>query len=179
MAHRSYSGPPKTSSPSFSLLCPWIHGLFPAIEFAVVTSPSLSNFGNPGPPNSRLPQLRRPHRRGEEHRRPQPFNALGLVPSIRFRSNGLDCGYRFAHACPDALACLLAPKSSGAGPTRSVRPPPLSLTPLAPLVSHACVVGVWSPPSDSDRTTRTTDNASRTRALTPLAPLVSRACAPA
>jgi hypothetical protein len=50
MAHRSYSGPPKTFSPQFSLLCPWIQGLFPAIEFVVVPSPSLPNSGDPGPP---------------------------------------------------------------------------------------------------------------------------------
>jgi hypothetical protein len=48
MAHRSYSGPPETFSLSFSLLCPWIHGLSPAIEFAVVPSPSLPNSGDPG-----------------------------------------------------------------------------------------------------------------------------------
>jgi hypothetical protein len=47
MAHRRYSGPPETFSPLFSLLCPWIHGLFPAIEFAVAFSPSLPNSGNP------------------------------------------------------------------------------------------------------------------------------------
>jgi hypothetical protein len=47
MAHRSFSGPPETFSPPFSPLCPWIHGLFPAIEFAVVPSPSLPNSGNP------------------------------------------------------------------------------------------------------------------------------------
>jgi hypothetical protein len=48
MAHRSYSDLPEAFSPSFSLLCPWIHGLFPAIEFAVVFSPSLPNSGDPG-----------------------------------------------------------------------------------------------------------------------------------
>jgi hypothetical protein len=49
MAHRSYSGPPETFSPSFSLLCPWIHGLVPAIEFTVAAfSPSLPNSGDPG-----------------------------------------------------------------------------------------------------------------------------------
>jgi hypothetical protein len=48
MAHRSYSGPPETFSPPFSLLYPWIHGLFPAIEFAVMPSPSLPNSGDPG-----------------------------------------------------------------------------------------------------------------------------------
>jgi hypothetical protein len=47
MAHPSYSGPPETFSPPFSLLCSWIHGLFPAIEFAMVPSPSLPNSGDP------------------------------------------------------------------------------------------------------------------------------------
>jgi hypothetical protein len=47
MAHRSYSGPPEAFSPPFSPLCPWIHGLFPAIEFTVAPSPSLPNSGDP------------------------------------------------------------------------------------------------------------------------------------
>jgi hypothetical protein len=47
MAHRSYPGPPETFSPSFSPLCPWIHGPFPAIEFVVAPSSSLPNSGNP------------------------------------------------------------------------------------------------------------------------------------
>jgi hypothetical protein len=48
MAHRSYSGPPEAFSPSFSPLCSWIQGLFPAIEFVVVPFPSLPNSGDPG-----------------------------------------------------------------------------------------------------------------------------------
>ena len=48
IAHRSYSGQPETLSPSFSPLCPWIHGLFLAIEFAVAPSPSLPNSGDLG-----------------------------------------------------------------------------------------------------------------------------------
>jgi hypothetical protein len=46
--HRSSSGPPETFSTSFSPLCPRIHGLFPAIEFAVAFSPSLPNSDDPG-----------------------------------------------------------------------------------------------------------------------------------
>jgi hypothetical protein len=46
MAHRSYSGPPEAFSPPFSPLCPWIRGLFPAIEFAVAPSSSLPNSGD-------------------------------------------------------------------------------------------------------------------------------------
>jgi hypothetical protein len=48
MTHRSYSGPPETFSLPFSLLCPWIHGLFPAIEFVAAFSPSQPNSGDPG-----------------------------------------------------------------------------------------------------------------------------------
>jgi hypothetical protein len=40
--------PPETFSPPFSPLCPRIRGLFPAIEFVVVLSPSLPNSGDPG-----------------------------------------------------------------------------------------------------------------------------------
>jgi hypothetical protein len=48
IAHRRCSGPPETFSLSFSILCSWIHGLFPAIEFAVAPSSSLPNSGDPG-----------------------------------------------------------------------------------------------------------------------------------
>jgi hypothetical protein len=48
MPHWSSSDLPKTLSSPFSPLCPRIHGLFPAIEFAVAFSPSLPNFGDPG-----------------------------------------------------------------------------------------------------------------------------------
>jgi hypothetical protein len=48
MAHRSCSGPPEAFPTSFSPLYPWIHGLFPAIEFVVAPSPSLPNSGDPG-----------------------------------------------------------------------------------------------------------------------------------
>jgi hypothetical protein len=48
MAHRSNFGPLEAFSPPFSLLCPWIHGLFPAIKFVVAPSPSLPNSGDPG-----------------------------------------------------------------------------------------------------------------------------------
>jgi hypothetical protein len=48
MARRSFSGLPEATSPPLSPLCPWIHGLFPAILFAVAPSPSLPNSGDPG-----------------------------------------------------------------------------------------------------------------------------------
>jgi hypothetical protein len=48
MAHRSSSGPPEAFLPPFSPICPWIHGPFPAIEFAVAPSSSLPNSGDLG-----------------------------------------------------------------------------------------------------------------------------------
>jgi hypothetical protein len=47
MAHRSYLGQPKAFPPPFSPLCPWILGLFPAIEFDVAPSFPLPNCGDP------------------------------------------------------------------------------------------------------------------------------------
>jgi hypothetical protein len=47
ITHRSFSGPPEAFSPPFSPLCPWIRGLFPAIEFAVAPSSFLPYFGDP------------------------------------------------------------------------------------------------------------------------------------
>ncbi|PWZ55285.1 hypothetical protein Zm00014a_021657 [Zea mays] len=47
MAHRSFSDLPEAFSPPFSPLCPRIHGLFPAIEFATAPSSPLPNFGDP------------------------------------------------------------------------------------------------------------------------------------
>jgi hypothetical protein len=48
IAHRSCSDPPEAFSPPFYPLCPWIHGLFPAIEFTVAPSSSLPNSSDPG-----------------------------------------------------------------------------------------------------------------------------------
>jgi hypothetical protein len=48
IAHRSCSGPPEVFPPPFSPLYPWIHGLFPAIEFAVASSSPLPNSSDPG-----------------------------------------------------------------------------------------------------------------------------------
>jgi hypothetical protein len=93
MAHRSYSGPPEASSPSFSPLYPWIHGLVPAIEFAVAFSPSLPNSGDPGATLARASlnssDLTAAERSGAA--RSRSFFP-GLIPSIRFRSHGSDHG---------------------------------------------------------------------------------------
>jgi hypothetical protein len=48
MAHRNFSDPLEAFSLPFSPLCPWIHGLFPAIEFVVAPSSPLPNSGDPG-----------------------------------------------------------------------------------------------------------------------------------
>jgi hypothetical protein len=53
IAHQSYSGPPETFSPPLSPLCSWIHGPFPAIEFAVAPSSPLPNSDNPGATEAR------------------------------------------------------------------------------------------------------------------------------
>jgi hypothetical protein len=48
IAHRSCSSPPEAFPPPISPICPWIPGLFPAIEFIVVPSSPLPNSGDPG-----------------------------------------------------------------------------------------------------------------------------------
>jgi hypothetical protein len=60
---------------------------------------------------------------------------LGLIPSVQFRSNGSDRGYRFAHVCFPGL--IIPPSNLD----RTARTPS---DPLGPL-----------PPSDLDRTART------------------------
>jgi hypothetical protein len=47
MPHQSFSGPPEAFPPPFSPLCPRIHDIFPATEFAVASFPSLPNSGDP------------------------------------------------------------------------------------------------------------------------------------
>jgi hypothetical protein len=134
MPHRSYFSPPETLSPLFSPLCPRIHGLFPAIEFAVAFSPSLPNSGDPGATLARaclnsgdLTAVKRSSAACSRSSLPV------LTPSVRSSSHGPDHGIPLHARAPDALACLSAPKPPGAGPARSVHPPPLPLTPPARL----------------------------------------------
>jgi hypothetical protein len=93
MAHRSYSGPSEASSPPFSPLCLWIHGLVPAIEFAVAFSPSLPNSGDPRANLARASlnfgDLTAAERSGAARNR---LFHPGLIPFIRFRSHGSDHG---------------------------------------------------------------------------------------
>jgi hypothetical protein len=81
MAHRSSFGPPEAFSLSFSPLCSWIHGPFPAIEFAVAPSSSLPNSCDPGPPLAHTylnsDDLTATERSSAARSRPSP----GLIPS--------------------------------------------------------------------------------------------------
>jgi hypothetical protein len=99
IAHRSFSDPPETLSPPFSPLCPWIHGLFPAIEFAVAPSSSLPNSGDLGATLARVclnsGDFTATERSGAARSR--------LFPRYDFPPSDLDrtartAGYRFAHA---------------------------------------------------------------------------------
>jgi hypothetical protein len=98
---------------------------FPAIEFAVAPSSPLSNSGHPGAtvaracPNSG--DLTAVERSGAA--RSHKF-FLGLIPTGRFRSNGPDPRYHFAHArlthwpacqchsLPLTIPCLVSPVRS-------------------------------------------------------------------
>jgi hypothetical protein len=119
IAHRSFSDPPKTFSPSFSLLFPWIHGLFPAIEFAVAPSPSLPNSSDPGATLARAclnsSNLTTAERSGAARSRLFPRSDF---PSVRFRSNGLNRGIPLRTRAPDALA-RLSMSPAAAHPSRS------------------------------------------------------------
>jgi hypothetical protein len=158
MAHWSFSGPPEAFSPPFSPLCPWIRGLFPAIEFTVAPSSSRPTPTTPEPPKlspastlatSPLWRGAAPLRaclfpRSDslrpiliERLRPTrtPSNPLGPPPPFDLDRTARTPGYRFAPVHPDAVARLSAPKPSSAGPARSACSPPLSLTPPGPPVS--------------------------------------------
>jgi hypothetical protein len=132
MPRWSSSGPPETFSPLFSPLCSWIHGLFPAIEFVVAFSPSLPNSSDPGATLARA-NLNSGDPTAVERNSATLSRSplLGLIPSVRSSSHDSDREIPLRARAPDALARLSAPKSPTAGPARSVRPPPLPLTPLA------------------------------------------------
>ena len=91
MAHRSCSGPHEAFPPPFSPLCSWIRGLFPAIEFVVAPSSPLPNSGDPGVTLASAylnsGDFTAVERSGAARSRLFP---LGLIPSVRFRLNGLD-----------------------------------------------------------------------------------------
>jgi hypothetical protein len=160
MAHQSFSDPPETLSPSFSPVCPWIHGLFPAIEFVVVPSSSLPNFGDPGATLSRARlnsgDLTTAERSGVARSRlfprSDPLRPIQIErPGPHVRLTPWPACQR--HPQPLILPSLIFPRPilieqlgpprtpvairfpSGAGPARSARSPPLSLTLPVPHVS--------------------------------------------
>jgi hypothetical protein len=79
------------------------------------------------PPSSRLPQLRRPHHRGEEQCRPQPFTPPRSDPLRPIQIARPGPRVPFRARAPDALARLLAPPTA-------VRPP--GLIPSVQFRSH-------------------------------------------
>jgi hypothetical protein len=97
MAHRSFPGLPEATSQLFYSLCPWIHGLFPAIEFAVAPSSPLPNSGDPGATLTHA-CLNSGDRRGATPPAAICFSlGLTLPPSDSDRT-ARTAGYRFAHA---------------------------------------------------------------------------------
>jgi hypothetical protein len=136
-ASPSSSGPPKTFSPPFSPLCPWILGLFPAIEFAVAFSPSLPNSGDPRATLARASLNSGDPTAAERNSAARSRSSPLSVPLCPIFIARLRSRITLRARAPDALARLSAPKSPGAGPARSVRPPPLPLTPLARLSALA------------------------------------------
>jgi hypothetical protein len=143
MAHRSFYSPPEATSPPFSPLCLWIHGLFPAIEFVVAPSSPLPNFGDPGATLARaclnsgdLTAIERSDAASRTFVSPVCFSPSDSDRTAR------TAGYRFAHArltCPGLP--VSATHSNPLGPP--LDPLGLARTPLDP------------PPSDLDRTVRT------------------------
>jgi hypothetical protein len=148
IAHRSFSGPPETFSPPFSLLCPWIHGLFPTIEFAVVPSSSLPNSGDPGATlacdSLNSGDFTAAERSDAAHSRLFPrSDPLCLIQIERLRPWVL-----LRARAPDALDRLSAPPVA-AHPSRPNFLRPILIERLGP---------PRPPPSNLDRTVRTPSN---------------------
>jgi hypothetical protein len=111
----------------------WIHGLFPATEFAVAPSSPLSNSGDPGANLARASlnsgDLTAAERSGAARRRrvprsdpppPRPILIERLGPRVPLRARA-----------PDALACLSAPPAA-THPSRSDFPRPILIEQLGP-----------------------------------------------
>jgi hypothetical protein len=159
IAHRCYFGPPETLSPPFSPLCPWIHGLFPAIEFVVVPSSPLPNSGDPGATlacaSLNSGDFTAVERSGTARSRLFPRSdplcliqikrlgprvPLRHVPPVSAARSRLSFPVSFPPSNLDRTARIPSdpssrPFPSGAGPARSARYSPLSLTLPSPPVS--------------------------------------------
>jgi hypothetical protein len=133
IAHRSFSDLPETFSQSFYPLCPWIHGPFPAIEFAVAPSSPLPNSGDPGATVARaclnsgdLTVVKRSDT-ARSHSTPprsdplRPIFIERLGPRVPVRARA-----------PDALSRLSA-SPAAAHPCRSDFPRPILIERLGPL----------------------------------------------
>jgi hypothetical protein len=137
MAHRSYSGLPEVFSPPFSPICPWIRGPSPPLSLPWRPLPLCPTPVTLDPPSSRLPQLRRPHRRGEEQRRPQLFippRSDPLRPILIARSRSW---VPLRTRAPCALGLPINAQVPWRGPARSVHPPSVADA-LARLSALAC-----------------------------------------
>jgi hypothetical protein len=149
IAHRSFSDPPETFSPPFSPLCPWIRGLFPATEFAVAPSSPLPNSGNPGATLAcaclNSGDLTATERSGAAAAVCFP----GLIPFVRFRSNGPDRGIPPRAHAPDALTHLSV-SPVAAHPSRADFLHPILIERLGPPRTRSD-----PPPSDLDQMVRT------------------------
>jgi hypothetical protein len=179
IAHRSCSSPAETLSPLFSPLCPWIHGLFPAIEFAVAPSSPLPNSGDPGATlacaSLNSGDFTAAERSGAARSRLFPWSDP-LCP-IQVERPGPRVPLR-ARA-PDALARLSMPFAA-AHHSRSDFSRPILIERLGPPQTPLDPFG--PPLSDLDRTAQTSSDPTRTRSdpcsrLFPLAlgPLGQRA----
>jgi hypothetical protein len=99
MAHRSFSGPLEATSLPLFPLCPWIHGLFPTIEFAVAPSSPLPNSSDPRATLARAclnsGDLTTAERSGAARNH---LFSLGLIsPPSDLDRTAQTAGYRFAH----------------------------------------------------------------------------------
>jgi hypothetical protein len=157
MAHRSFSGPPEIFSPPFSPLCLWIHGLFLAIEFVVVPSPSMPNSDDPGATLARANlnsgDLTAVERSGTARSR---LISPGPIPYIRFRSNDTDPHNRLF---PPGPILSVRFRSNGSDPRSrlfpQVRSSPFDSDQTTRTPAAVCFPRVRSSSSDSDRTART------------------------
>jgi hypothetical protein len=161
MAHRSFSGPPEVTSPPLSPLCPWIHGLFPAIEFVVAPSSLLPNSGDPRATLAHV-CLHSGNLTATERSDAACSHlfSLGLItPSVRFRSNGPDRRILLRARAPDtpwpACQChsqsLIIPGLISLRPILIERLRP-ARTPLRPILIERFGPIRTPPPSDLDRT---------------------------
>jgi hypothetical protein len=131
ITHRNFSIPPETLSLSFSPLSPWIHGLFPAIEFTVEPSSPLPNSGDLGATLARASlnssDFTTAEKSGAARSRLFPrSDPLRLIQIERLGPRVL-----LRARAPDALARLSAPPSA-AHPSRSDFPRPILIERLRP-----------------------------------------------